>query len=1171
MKNLLLIPFLFLFLQSYCQMPPESDPHRGLYVDRFAKKLQGANVYDPNFSILAADSNRDGIFEKEDALLKYCSENHITDIELYDLEKIFGGTLTAWNENTKMYETLEKHLCRFMQKAREEYCITEIGAAGSVAYNFDSVAAFNERYPITEPYRLRQDHRTSALFDTTLNIVERAIPASDPSYKKAEVLKYMLRTADFNSCNPCGARFDNINSEFEFWYNCASDLPAFQSLLFAMNSIKQMYNANHPDHPLQIETYLATLTYCTNLQDVLNFLDGCDNCAPCSSCTNPHPKLVDRILYGQLTANGAIYNYYVQNLLEQPQTGDSTDYHTLLYSEGINTGGGVDYLGPWFELSPFNTIFSAELNYYNSYRNHPNATFWSPESNNLQPGGVIWYAASHMVGPRGKPLVLQNAGPYCSYNNVVNLTFIYLGPEDPGIDYEMWVTRDNDGTVVYPQAGGMITGTSNPFIPSTSTLPWHPAIDFSDTLLFPPLALPSGHYTSHLTLYYDHHSGCSYTAEYAVRIDDHPAIEVIGDTSFCHGGYTYLKCSAGNSYQWYRDSLPIPGATAQLLKVTQDGNYFCNVQAWTICNGFSDTVHIHVRTLPSFNANAFCNGNGTVTLKANLDAPNASSVNLHGDGGMLFRWNTGAITDQITVTPGSSSTTYRLVATDPYSGCSKYRDIKVPAAPVNIYTASINIATTPSSPCSHDGVLQALITPDPGAVVSYLWSTGETTKTISNVAPGQYSVVESVWAGACSYYATMNVGTLPVDSPAVNAVITSVTCHNVNDGAIQLTLTGGHPPFHFDWREIPDDTIHNPHLQNQNNLFAGMYHVSIFDSAGCEFRKSFYVGSANGAVKISVGTVNAVSQCAGDHTGSASVTASGGNNPYAYQWNDSAMQTASTAVNLYAGTYRVIATDANGCTALQLVSVPTSNLPINAHLLATGNHELFCDSSSDGTLLVDVCGGALPYSFNGNWVYDSLARLENLSAGDYPMMVTDANGCIYSDTFHITAPTAITSSSTIIHTSCIGCTDGSIQLISAGGTPPYTISWIPATGNLNGSTIENLPSGIYMICVYDSFNCVNCFNDTILDDPLITKELSMTGFMIYPNPFNESATLLLKTDSENMTFAVYDLTGRKMLELKPDKTETVFDRKNLSEGIYYFKLSGKDFTLHSGKLIVYEN
>lgn len=1170
MKGLCLLPLLFLGLNSSAQFPDESDPHRGLYVDRFAKRLQGAsNVYDPNFSILAADQNRDGIFEKEDSLLRYCSENHITTIELYDLEKIIGGTMTAWDENSKMYESLETHLCRFMQKARDQYCITEIGAAGSAAYAFDSVVAFNERYPVTDPYRLRREQRNSIHFDSTLNIVEQVLPPDHPLFRKSEALKYCLRTADFNSCNPCGARFDNINSEVEFWYSCATDLPAFQSLLFAMNSIKLMYNADHADHPLKIETYLATLTYCSNLTDVINFLDGCDNCAPCGTCTNPHPRLVDRLLYSQLTGNGAAFSYYVQNLFEQPQTGDSSDYHSIQYAEGIRTGGSIDYLGPWFELAPQNTIFSAELNYYNGYRNNTGATFWSPESNNLQPGGTTWFSASHLVGNYDDPKIVQNNGPYCSYGNPVAVGFYYVGPEDPGMDFEFWVTNDSDGSVVYPQGGGMFTGTSSAFVPSTSTTPIHPSIDFSDTLTFPHLLLPSGHYTSHINLYYDHHAGCTYSSEDMVLIEDKPAIKILGDSSFCHGGYTFLKSSPGNSYQWYKDGVAISGAVGPMIKVTEDGDYCCNIAAWTVCNGFTDTVHVHVRQLPSFYVNAFCNGNGTVTLKGNLDAANQGSTNLHGFGGLLYQWNTGAITDQITVTPGTSRTSYRLVCTDPYSGCSSYHDISVPVTPVNSYSASIQLVTSPSSPCSHDGVLQALVNPDPGSVVSYLWSTGQTTKGIYNITSGTYSVVETVWGGACSYYATLGVGTLPPDSPLVNAAITNVSCHNTHDGSIQLTITGGHAPFTFSWLEIPDDTIHDPHSQNQTNLYAGTYHLILFDSSGCAFTKTFTVNSSNGNMTISIGSVNPVTQCAGDHTGSASVTASGGNPPYTYQWNDSAQQATQAATNLYAGTYLATVTDAGGCTETEYVSVPASVVELTAGLLDSSMTFLPCDSSLTGTLFIDICGGTLPYTLNGAWVYDSLAHMENLGGGDYPLQVTDANGCIITDTFHIAAPPAVNASAMASHTTCAGCADGSIQVSPSGGTPPYSIQWSPQNGTLNGYTIENLPAGVYQLCVYDSFMCSACVTDSVLDDPLSVKETGSEAYGIFPNPFSQSATLYIKNVPADCRFEVFEPAGRKILELRPEHQVTVIPKENLGLGIYYFTLSGNHFQQGQGKLIVY--
>lgn len=130
MRNIKHILLLILFALNYlsCFAQPEiseSDPHRGMYVNRFLKYNtltinSGSYEVDTSNSILGVDANFDGIFEKEDRLLQYCMDNHITSIVLYELRNIIGRGLYAWNETTNQYEDLEDHLCRFMEKVRRE-------------------------------------------------------------------------------------------------------------------------------------------------------------------------------------------------------------------------------------------------------------------------------------------------------------------------------------------------------------------------------------------------------------------------------------------------------------------------------------------------------------------------------------------------------------------------------------------------------------------------------------------------------------------------------------------------------------------------------------------------------------------------------------------------------------------------------------------------------------------------------------------------------------------------------------------------------------------------------------------------------------------------------------------------------------------------------------------
>ncbi len=191
-----IITSIFLFFISntlLAQLPPESDPHRGMYIDRFVKTYaNNSSMVDPTFSILSVDTNSDGIFEKEDAYLNYVCENHITYINMYDMEKIIGTNLTAWNENTKQYEKLEKHFCRFVQKAKNEYGVTQVGVIGGAPYVFDSLATLLDRYPV-----------------------------------------------DSTSCD-CQLDVDVVNVEDEFWGDCNANFPNFLILKVAFPHIITM-------------------------------------------------------------------------------------------------------------------------------------------------------------------------------------------------------------------------------------------------------------------------------------------------------------------------------------------------------------------------------------------------------------------------------------------------------------------------------------------------------------------------------------------------------------------------------------------------------------------------------------------------------------------------------------------------------------------------------------------------------------------------------------------------------------------------------------------------------------------------------------------------------------------------------------------------------------------
>ncbi len=134
-------------------------------------------------------------------------------------------------------------------------------------------------------------------------------------------------------------------------------------------------------------------------------------------------------------------------------------------------------------------------------------------------------------------------------------------------------------------------------------------------------------------------------------------------------------------------------------------------------------------------------------------------------------------------------------------------------------------------------------------------------------------------------------------------------------------------------------------------------------------------------------TTSSTPSCGGTPSGTATAVPAGGTNPFNYQWNDTNTQTNATAVGLSGGTYTVIVTDVNSCSATNSVSI--SQL---ATLVITTSSTDATPNNFDGSATVIITNGVGPFIY----VWDdgqSSSMATGLSAGDYFVTVTDANGC----------------------------------------------------------------------------------------------------------------------------------------------------------------------------------
>ncbi len=125
-----------------------------------------------------------------------------------------------------------------------------------------------------------------------------------------------------------------------------------------------------------------------------------------------------------------------------------------------------------------------------------------------------------------------------------------------------------------------------------------------------------------------------------------------------------------------------------------------------------------------------------------------------------------------------------------------------------------------------------------------------------------------------------------------------------------------------------------------------------------------------------------------------------------------------------------------------------------------------CGNAS-GEIAVTASGGDGNYSYSWN-TGGMMSTLQNVSAGDYTVIVTDGNGCSAEKTITVgNTVNEIMISETIQQASC-GNASGEIAVTASGGDGNYSYSW--NTGGMM-SVLQNLMAGDYIVIVTDGNGC----------------------------------------------------------------------------------------------------
>ncbi|MGK0366124.1 MAG: hypothetical protein ACI85O_003195, partial [Saprospiraceae bacterium] len=226
---------------------------------------------------------------------------------------------------------------------------------------------------------------------------------------------------------------------------------------------------------------------------------------------------------------------------------------------------------------------------------------------------------------------------------------------------------------------------------------------------------------------------------------------------------------------------------------------------------------------------------------------------------------------------------------------------------------------------------------------------------------------------------------------------------------------------------------------------------------------------------------------AGAEDGSVTVQPANGSAPYQYSIDDGAnFQTGNTFSNLATGTYNVIVTDANNCSATITTEVALCNLSASVEVTPSDNN-----NADNGTITITAAGdnGDFTYSLDGENYQDSNI-FEGLDDGDYTVYVTDAIGCVQTIEVMVDATVAIQNTYFGISVEVLPNPTNGVFMLEVRGLPDVNtmrIDIMDATGRIlksdrlinysgvlrNRLSIVPYPAGVYLVRLRDAqFNQV---------------------------------------------------------------------------------------------------
>jgi gliding motility-associated-like protein len=716
-------------------------------------------------------------------------------------------------------------------------------------------------------------------------------------------------------------------------------------------------------------------------------------------------------------------------------------------------------------------------------------------------------------------------------------------PEPDANDGEIWIQETDNSTGIPPYTYDIVYNNADTVISNilNATEVWH---EYEN--------LPAGNYK----LYIKDANGCLNT-DFPERNIVAPDVITVEFKAFEYDGGYNIKCrnnsdgsvevktiSGGNggyTYQWQAASgVPLTvSTTTSLLDSVPAGKYYLITTDMLGCiktdsvtltepEGL-ELVSSELSLSPDGNTNISCSGGNDGSIQLTITG---------GSGVYNYLW-TDSVTNEVVATTEDiynlEAGTYISTITD-----ENQCDLKLmPGSLLPTFTLRdpSPLSVTPSISVSTDGSYNINCNGGTGSVniivtggspdsYIYNWSTTDGSgmvdgqKDQSALTNGTYHLVVKD-LNNCEE--SIDV-TLSQPAPLVQSIIANdITCQSpgFNNGSIDLTISGGVAPYNYSWSN--GDTT-----EDISGLTEGYYDIIITDANGCSILKdSIEISKPPPLTYTSdLSDFNGYNvSCYGSSNGNIQIDLTSGLAPYSYSWTgpDGFSSTTEDISDLRAGQYTLLITDDNFCTATEVINLKEPGklgMAISLSESYAGGFNINCAGDSTGYIGIEPLNQVNAVDYLWSDGIFGKTRM-NLPAGDYTVILTDANNCYASSTITLTEPDSMKLAFDISQPFCPDMPNGEIRTNVSGGVmgTDYSYVW---SDNSTGNDISDILKGFYKVVVTDRNGCI--LRDSVIIEPL-----------------NESCLIIPNAISPNGDL-INDVWNIGMIELYPSMEIRIFNR-----------------------------